>query len=48
MIRDILFLLFILGCLWIVLKGLSKYQVPVHLISIKQMIKKMNVAPLKS
>lgn len=29
MIRDVLFLLFILGCLWIVLKGLSKYQVPV-------------------
>jgi hypothetical protein len=28
MLRDILFLLFTLSCLWLVLKGLSKFQVP--------------------
>ncbi len=28
MFRDILFLAFTLSCIWIVLKGLSKYQVP--------------------
>lgn len=28
MFRDLLFLVFTLSCIWIVLKGLSKYQVP--------------------
>jgi len=28
MFRDVLLLVFTFGCIWMVLKGLSKYQVP--------------------
>lgn len=34
MIRDILFFIFILVCIWTVLKGFSRYQVPVKKIAI--------------
>ena len=34
MLRDALFLLFILTCVWIVLKGLSKYEIPLKTVTI--------------
>ena len=34
MIRDALFVLFNLGCIWIVLKGFAKYQVPVKKLAV--------------